>query len=148
MRLAISFVFLLPLAACSSYGERPDTGQPVLHAVHDEHLRELMVQMNSLLFERTRPETDIDRARRQYAGQIEATAQELSATVDAIITTLPSLRLNPSEQARFMALAGKLRDQAQRLSEQARGNQIDIIPATLDQMASICRCCHELFRKP
>lgn len=151
-RIPLSLV-LWSMAACSTAPEQhtptslPNTGQPALHALHDTRLRDLMAEMNSLMFERMRTELELDQERRQRARQIAASAAGLTRTIDAIVATLPRLNLNPGEQTTFIALANKLRGQTKLLEEQASRNQIDAMPATLDQMASTCTACHQLFRK-
>ena len=125
----------------------PDTGKPALHAINDARLRELMDQMNSLVFERFMAEPDIDRERRQYALKIADAANELGSTVGSILSRLPALNLNPDEQTAFRALAVKLREQADTLKLQAKLNHIDAIEPTLNQTAATCSSCHALFRK-
>lgn len=125
----------------------PDTGQPAFHAVSDAKLRELMDQMNSLMFERFMAEPDIDRERRVYALKMADAADKLGSTVDTILSYLPALNLNPDEQTAFRALAGKLRGQADALKVQARLNRIDAIEPMLDQITVTCSSCHALFRK-
>ncbi|HUL11381.1 MAG TPA: hypothetical protein VLU73_04320 [Methylococcaceae bacterium] len=153
MRRPWMIILLVNFTACSTSPEHavpktlPNTGQPALHAVQDARLHELMVEMNSLMFDRMRTELDIDRERRQRATQIAEVARSLSNTINAILATLPTLKLNPDEQTAFLALANKLRDQAGQLEQQASHNYIDAIPQTLDQMTHTCTACHGLFRK-
>lgn len=149
----IVFTGAMLLSACawtqkpSGQTGLPDTGRPALHAVSDARLRELMDQMNSLMFERFMAEPDIDRERRNYALKIADAADELGATVDVILSRLPALNLSPDEQTTFRALAVKLRDQADTLKAQAKLNRIDSIEQTLDQTSATCSSCHALFRK-
>jgi hypothetical protein len=125
----------------------PDTGRPALHAVSDTRLRELMGHMNNLMLERFITQPDIDRERRNYALKMADAADKLGSTVDAILSRLPALNLNPDEQTAFRALAGKLREQAKALNTQAELNHIDAIEPMLDQLATTCSSCHTLFRK-
>lgn len=147
---------LLPLGliACSeaarqrtlSVGGR-ETGQPALHAIHDDQLRVLMDRMNNLMLERFMTEPELDAARRRQAQQIAVTADLLSQTVDAILATLPGLQLNSAEQATFRALADKLRAQTLYLREQAAQNHVDAIAGALQQLNTTCTSCHALFRQ-
>lgn len=151
--LAIVIVATL-LSACTSISQPaathaglPDTGRPALHAVSDARLRELMDQMNGLMFERFITQPDIDRERRNYALKMANAADKLGSTVDAILARLPALNLNPNEQMTFRALAGKLREQADALNAQAKLNHIDTMGPMLDQMTATCSSCHTLFRR-
>jgi hypothetical protein len=107
----------------------------------------MMNEMNTLVFDRFTTQPDLDRERRAYALRMAKTADTLSTTADHIRSRLPALNLNESEQATFLALAGKLHDQAKLLEAQASHNQIDAVPATLDQITATCSSCHALFRK-
>lgn len=150
--LAIVIVATL-LSACTSTSQPtthsglPDTGQPALHAVSDARLRQLMDQINGLMFDRFKTEPDIDRERRNYALKMADAADKLGSTVDVILSRLPALNLNPDEQTAFRALAGKLRAQASILNTQAKLNHIDAIEPTLEQITATCSSCHSLFRK-
>ncbi len=120
---------------------------PTLHAIHNDHLQQLMIQMNALVYGEMRDELDAARQKREQIKALATTAGQLSSTVKAIIKTLPSLDLNPDEQASFMALANNLRTYARQMETQARKNDIQAIPATLDQLTLTCGACHSLFRK-
>jgi hypothetical protein len=154
MRPSIQSILLgaLLLTGCAAGPEQapralPDTGMPALHAVNDTRLRELMAQMNSLLFERFMTEHELDKERRKHARQIAAAAVDLDHAIDAILARQPALQLNAAEQTPFTALAAKLREQARELKLQADANQIDALPAMLERMTHTCTACHELFRK-
>lgn len=126
---------------------RKETGQPALHAVRNDRLRELMDRMSNLMQERFLTEPELDIERRKYALQISSTAQDLAKTIDTLPSTLPALQLSTSEQTIFVALVSKLRDQTQTLREQAEKNRLDDIANTLEQMNTTCMSCHALFRK-
>lgn len=152
-KFILSTIFLL-LAACSSRprehvaeGGRSQTGQPALHAIHNEQLHELMTRMDNLMQERFMTETQLDEERRKYARKIADSAQALSQTVTAIIAKMPELALSPTEQPTFMALASKLQQQTDTLHELARQNHIDAIDDSLHQINTTCTSCHALFRK-
>ncbi|WP_045224170.1 cytochrome c [Methyloterricola oryzae] len=149
--LAVSCLTIC-LASCSTVvpgapARLPDTGEPALHAVHEQELRAVMAQMNSLMFDTLRTELEIDKERRQRARQIADAARELSKAVDGIPATLPRLGLSEAEQVSFRALAHRLDDQAQGLEQLSRSNQIDSIEPALQQMTLTCNACHQLFRK-
>ncbi|AMK76029.1 MULTISPECIES: cytochrome c [Methylomonas] len=146
---------VLILSACSSPGNqyshleggRSQTGQPALHAVRDNQLRELMARMDSLMQERFMTEQQLDVERRKYSRQIGEAARNLSDNVGTIIAGMPGLQLNASEQTAFLALASKLREEAQQLQLLAEQNHIDAIPDSLHEINTTCTSCHALFRK-
>lgn len=144
----------LTLIACTDSTPRTvtnsahnETGNPALHSVHNDKLRELMGRMNALMQERFLTEPELDAEHRKYAQQISNTAQNLSQTIDVISATLPSLRLNSTEQTTFIALVSKLREQTQTLQVQTKQNHFGVIAYTLEQIETTCISCHALFRK-
>ncbi len=124
-----------------------EVGQPALHAVHNNRLRELMGRMNGLMQERFLTEPELDAEHRKYAKQIFNTAQNLSQTIDVISATLPSLKLSAAEQTTFIALVTQLREQTQVLQAQTKQNHLGVISHTLEQIDATCTSCHALFRK-
>ncbi len=124
-----------------------ETGQPALHAVHNNQLHELMGRMNNLMQERFLTEPELDAEHRKYTKKIASTAQNLSQTIDTIAATLPSLQLSASEQTTFRALVDKLREQTKTLEEQTNQHHLNAISSTLEQINTTCTSCHALFRK-
>lgn len=92
-------------------------------------------------------EQQLDVERRKYSRQIGEAARNLSVNVGTIIASMPGLQLNAGEQATFLALASKLRDEAQQLQELAEQNHIDAISDGLHEINTTCTSCHALFRK-
>lgn len=141
------------MASCTQVDRPPHaewlggTGRPALHAIHDQQLRVMMARMNALLQERFMTETQLDSERRKYAQRITETARGLANTIGMIIDKMPTLALTDSEQAAFLALAKKLREQAEQLYEQAGHNRLEDVDASLREMKSTCTSCHALFRE-
>lgn len=149
----ILVVIAILLGGCSTKLQTPapatlhDTGDPALHALQNERLRELMVRMNRLVFEQIRTEIEIDQDRRHKALRIAEVAGELQQSADAIIAARASLNLGQSESTAFIALATKLKGQAIQLESLARHNQIEALPEVMMQITNTCTACHSLFRK-
>lgn len=152
------FILLMPLllalAACADSTSHSvvdvghnETGQPALHAVHNNQLHELMNRMNSLMQERYMTEPELDVERRKYAQRMTKIAQSMLQTLDAILASSTTLKLSKAEESTFQALTEKLRKQTQELQIQGEQNRMDAIPGTLEQMNSTCTSCHSLFRK-
>lgn len=122
-------------------------GQPALHAIQNQELRELMDRMNGLMMERFMTEQEMDIERERFARQIIESAKTLAATASQLIDILPSLGLNSESQNAFHTLAKKLSEQAGNLEKQAENRRYTAISATLHEMTSTCMACHTLFRK-
>ena len=148
-RLMLLVLPLFTLISCADSLPHPNekTGEPVLHSVHNNKLRELMGRMNGLMEEGFLTEPDLVAEHRKFAQQISNTAQNLSQTIDVISATLPSLKLSATEQTTFMALVAKLREQIQTLQVQTKQNHFGVISHTLEQIETTCTSCHALFRK-
>ena len=154
MALKVLFIFMISfvISGCSARPQStvqeklPDTGHPALHAVTDAKLRELMSQMNGLMFDNYKTEPDIDRERRQYAKRIAELADTLSSVSDIMLSRMPALNLSADEQVIFQALDNKLREQANLLKMQAQLNRIDALDQTKTQIKQTCTSCHSLFR--
>ncbi|WP_197492620.1 cytochrome c [Methylomonas methanica] len=152
--LYLSAIVLI-LSACSNQsnqhahleGGRIQTGQPALHAVRDNQLRELMDRMDNLMQERFMTEQQLDVERRKYSRQIGEAARNLAANVEIMIAAMPGLQLNAGEQTAFIALANKLRDEMRQLQLITEQNHIDAIPDSLHEINTTCTSCHALFRK-
>jgi hypothetical protein len=142
----------LLLAACGPRLEMPpgflSEGKAAgLHAVENQRLNGLMVRMNGLLRESIRTALETETEGREAEREMAEAAGTLASTVDSIVATLPSLNLDRNSQTTFMALAERLRDQADSLREDARLRRMDVFRDTLDEMENTCSACHALFRK-
>jgi hypothetical protein len=88
------------------------TAAPVLHAIDSNELRQLMDRMNNLMFERNLTNQEMDSQRRQVVSQIIVAADGVDKAIDRILSTLPKLKLDESEQNIFRSLAVNLRGEA------------------------------------
>lgn len=147
-------VGLSAVVACSATDDRQlpasgltKTGTPSAHAIQDARLRNLMREIDHLMFERMRTELEIDQARRRKAAQIGRIAHEMAQTVAGIADSLPRLSLETDQQAMFLTLADQLQNEIRMLKTQAEHNYIDAIPGTLERIATVCAQCHALFRE-
>lgn len=141
----------LLLTACTLQTAAPEiptaAGVPVLHAIHDERLQQLMDEMNHLMFERMRTELELDRDRRRKTKAIAETAGAMLETLDLLPARLPQLGLRENERIVFLTLADALKGRTQTLEIQAKRNAVDSLPGTLEEIRSTCEGCHRLFRQ-
>lgn len=157
-RTAAILIMLIAMLSCSSESKRdtpaaavpagpPETGEPAMHAVQNDRLQSVMRQINNLVYGQLGNEINLSRERQTKSAEIAKIAGELAQSQKAIIETLPSLKLKPEEESAFIALAEKLRNGAERLGESADQNQLQSVPAQLDNITNTCISCHTLFRK-
>ncbi|CAD6878371.1 hypothetical protein [Methylomonas albis] len=127
--------------------EPPETGEPAMHAIQNNHLQQVMQQINELVYAQLSSEINLGEQRELKSAEIARIAQELAASEKSIVQTLPTLNLKQDEQTTFLALADKLRVSAVQMQDLADQNQLRAIPATLDTITNTCISCHVLFRK-
>jgi hypothetical protein len=127
--------------------EPPETGEPAMHAIQNNHLQQIMQQINELVYAQLSSEIDLGEQRQLKTAEIARIANELAASEKSIVETLPTLNLKPDEETTFLALADKLRVSAVQMQDLAVQNQLRAIPATLDTITNTCISCHVLFRK-
>lgn len=140
--LFYSYTLGLIMIACSTRTETPH-----LHAVENERLRELMARMNSLILsERQMTSLEMEQSGHHYAERIAKVSERLGRTVDAILETLPDLKLQQADQSTFVVLAEQLRRQAKSLKDAAIQHRNEDLPDQLEEIESTCRACHQLFR--
>ena len=143
--------WVLLIAACAynphtDHHSLPDSGGATLHATQNDQLRDLMVAMNSLLFERIHTELEADLGREMAAREIAVAASKLRSNVNAITETLPKLNLPADQQPVFLALAAELGQRAQAIVDVANNRQYARLSPALDNLEQTCMACHHLFR--
>lgn len=152
MKKLIAIAMLsLSMVACSNnqhlqHHQLPKSGGATLHATQNSRLRDLMTDMNGLLFERIHTELDADLGRTKALKGISEDATKMSKNVDAIIETLPRLQLTTEQQTTFLALASELKTRALQLATLADNHQYQELSPALDELEQTCMACHHLFR--
>ncbi len=124
----------------------PETGEPALHAIRDQQLEDLMLQINGLVYGKMRNEIDLKNEKKIHTTEIAKIAHELAMTVDYLREAMPRLNLLPNEQGTFLALADKLKSDAKQIEEFAKRDEIQYIPVQMQQIMATCTSCHSLFR--
>lgn len=124
-----------------------DTGEPIMHAIRNSQIQQIMIKINALVYEQMQNEVGVNWEKHLRTQEIAKIAHELAGDGNSIISSLPLLNLNSNEKATFTALAEKLRGNAQQMEDQANQNQIKAIPGTMEKITSTCTACHALFRK-
>lgn len=152
-RYAFLTVFCL-IDGCAATGSNRQSpimtgaeGQPALHAVQDQALRDLMDRMRGLMLERFMTEHEMDIERGRFAEQIRRNATALVTASEDLLNKLPGLGLNSQQESAFRILSVKLGQQAGFLRKQAEENRFNAMSATLHEMHATCMACHALFRK-
>ena len=150
---AVALAACVLLAACAWTDRVVDlpmppvsTGKAVMHAVHDEQLREVMRDLRGASFDRLPQELDDPSGERAYLQETSSRAQDLAQTADRIAAIVDQTWLTTDQKQIFLRLAERLRDRALQLRDQADRRQTRLINTTMKEIDETCASCHELFR--
>ena len=143
---------LLAIAACSSElprSERDREGSvsdEALHAVMNETIEGLLLQLESLVFDPHRTETELSRLRQQRTEEIAEAAWELRTAADILVRLPVAMDLPPEERNHFRRLTGDMQQGATALYESAREGHGDDLGEIMSRIQQSCDSCHDLYR--
>ncbi len=123
-----------------------NTGEPALHAVHDQRLRALMAELSDMALERMPQELEPGAAGIIKSRTIARIAESLTESSRQIPGVLDQVRIGGEDRRVFEALAARLSDEAAALAKLARRNDAEGMRTKLDEMISTCNACHKSFR--
>lgn len=145
--LALPVVFL---AGCTTPDVMPGHGQPVddvrLHALMTDRISVLSDQLDALMFEQHRTESELDALRSQRSAQVAAAAARLQQSARRLGETLPPQTGPLASPERFSALAGQLAEHAGDLAQLAREERVERYQAVAARIKATCDTCHGLYR--
>lgn len=139
-------------SACSGkYEELPelkkDANEPFMHKVESQKLKNVMHELNHLVFERFYSEIDRDKMRVRYSNEIASIVSSITSDVKKIETLENELNLNENQKIIFMRYVRELRESGEELKAIANSAQTESIKPVLNKMVNSCNSCHEQFRK-
>lgn len=140
------------ISACHPQKEKPyanrvrETPPPTLHAVHSQHLTEIMYDLERLSEERLPQELDpeVDQPRR--LRELADVALSLATAAADIPLALPEGEMPETDQELFLILVDRLRDQAIGLNQCATERNLDVAEIQVEDIQATCDACHNLFR--
>ena len=142
--LLVCCITSCPAANGALAGKEPTP--PLLHTIHSDQLRQTMLRLNELAYEREYTELSLDRLR---ARQIEALVNEARALVDNA-SRLPDIlgqeKLTEEEQITFTAVARQLYSETLQIQADIQANRYDNLTDRYRHLQRICNACHKLFR--
>lgn len=128
--------------------EIADTGEPALHGVHDERLREIMKDLNSMTYSTLPQEMEPAFLRRTDLREIARVAKAMSETAGHIPDVIDKIGLPENDRGLFLKLAADLGHQANELERLANANDTPGTERAFERVTSTCTACHKLFRSP
>lgn len=124
-----------------------DTGDPALHAVHSDRLREIMVELNDLAFDRLPQEMDPTAARDRRIREVSALAATLADDAGLLEGMLDADSHPEKDRRVFDSFAQKLGSQAKALMVAAEANDLGAMDDNLGELVATCNACHSTFRQ-
>lgn len=149
--ILVLFVCMLSIPSCKtdtqSYQQRlVNTGQPAIHAVHNERLEAIMKKLDTPTFNRMPQELETSADQDVYFEQVGQVAQSMAEAAEAIPGVADKLSLDVMQKKLFLSLSEKLQQQAGELQKIAPNKNIDEISDSMEAIASTCNACHSAFR--
>jgi len=120
--------------------------KPASHAVLSDDLRLAMRDVLSGSYEQIRAEVGMGDRPAPNMSRVEATAASLARSADRICDILTGVRMGDADRQAFVALAGRLRQEATDLSNEASRNDLEDARATMTKITATCNACHTAFR--
>ena len=145
-RLLISIFILSIFSACATKEQSPYANKSK-HAIKFEELRDIMHDMNNLVFERYYNEIERDDLRVRYSSELAAIISELSKNVKKAEITAKKLHLPESEKEEFIALATELGSYSEKFENIAKTYDTNKIQPTMVALMNVCNKCHTRFLK-
>lgn len=128
------------------YNKLEYTGRPALHGLHSARLRQVMDDLNRMVFEDLPQEMDVEARQKRRLDEVHQLALKLAETADHIPDVLEDVKIDAESRQVFVAYAEKLEEEARELAALSRGKDIRLIDAKVDEMITTCNACHSSFR--
>lgn len=116
------------------------------YQVHDEQLRETMLQLNALVSYSEQPAAPLDNESKEFL-------QELIDTIGVVASSAESLKqsdkidhLNDEQLSRYTALTDQLYSEAIEIDINARQMNVEEMNQAFLNLNQTCISCHKLFR--
>ena len=138
--------FVVALTLSGTPAPAQDGGEVTLHAVRSGKLRDIMGQMNTLLYEREHTALELDLLRSRYLRALAVAVEDLTREADDLDSLLEGSPLPAPEQARFRELVDQLHTRVVRLQVAAEGGDLSALNDAYGRVVETCDGCHGLFR--
>lgn len=118
-----------------------------MHAVKSSKLKEVMHDLNNIVFERFYSEIDRDKMRVRYSKEIAGIVASMSKDIKTIQETGNELDLTEEQRLMFKTLAMELEQEGENLTKIATEYRTESIRPAIDRLVNTCNRCHGLFRE-
>ena len=118
----------------------------LVHAIHSEKLRKIMIDLKGLAYDRLPQEMEIQEERTRHFERISQTADAMARYAPRIAETLSELDLRDNERRTFLELVEHLKTHALELRRHAAMGKWPETIEAMEAVKSTCAACHDLFR--
>ena len=124
-----------------------ETGKTLLEAIHNDEIRSIMRQLNTLAYEREYTELELRKLNKRQVKLLVKEAASLADTT-ANLTNITSFKnLDDETQLAFNAMVNQLQNISEELRNATENNHQDEIDTAYIKLQETCNTCHTLFRE-
>jgi len=139
MKIVLAALLLLGLSACSTH-QQENKSSSVRHMIKSEQLREMMRELDMVVYERQKSEIDRDSLRKRYVLTLAQTLRKLSSELSKIKQTKQLSDVQVYEKH-----ASLLQENATDLENLAKSYKFELLPQSLQEVRNTCSSCHKHF---
>lgn len=145
----ISFVLLLSFSCAAAgngaLGDKEST-TPLLHSIHSDQLRQVMLRLNELAHEREYTELSLDRLRAEQINALVKEARALVGNAGRLSDMPDEEKLTEEEKITFTAIARQLYSETLQIQADIQANRYRNLQDSYRYLRRTCNACHKLFR--
>ena len=151
--MGLFMILLLLVTGCAHKGDNLSelklerSGEPTLHQVRSNALREKMRSLRVLMFDNIYDELQFDEERARQAKSIAITAKDMAEVAMNLLDVQQDINLSADHARVFRNYAHQLKNQALALEEAARHEKSDAYPSMIRDIVKTCNGCHSKFRR-
>lgn len=139
MKIVVAALLLLGLSGCSMHQQK-EKSSSVRHMIKSEKLREMMRELDMVVYERQKSEIDRDSLRQRYVLSLAQTLRNLSEELGKL-----KEHKEPSDLDVYKKHAALLQENAQQLDSVAHSYKFELLPQALQEVRNTCGSCHQHF---
>ncbi len=149
-KILISLLFMLMLSSCSQKSNsvveaKCDKSDSECHMIESRELRELMHELNMVVYYRLKSELERDNIRRRYALTLAQTIKNLALKIKNIDYKKFTNKLSKEDLSIFKAYSQVLYSSSNKIEIIAKRYEFEKLPHELDSLQNICTSCHSKF---
>lgn len=123
-----------------------ESTRPLLHTIHSDQLRQVMLRLNELAYEREYTELSLDRLRAEQIDSLVNEAGALVGNASRLADIQGEEKLTEEEKITFKAVARQLYSETLQIQADIQANRYENLQDSYSYLRRTCNACHKLFR--